>query len=252
MMPCSHSVPLSSKPFFDKQDLTPPSYATVTKGRSSPSKCSWDDPVFRIPKIKVNPPTLRRKGDPLPMGRYIPPMAPLAVRLPWPTQTGTLSPVLMIIDLTDEPLMTSGGTSSTHLQSVQLEGQMQVKMSGGMPALRCKLGGRIMSGAQDEKRKESRRLGPVVANYQQSKEAQARRLKFSVTDSVCLQAWLTKKEPGEILPPQLVQISQLMTHTGHIVQTMTVFVPWDSSLVDDGGRIVAESQTVDLDPTFLG
>jgi hypothetical protein len=73
-----------------------------------------------------------------------------------------------------------------------------------------------------------------------------------VMDSVCLQAWPTKKEPGEILPPQLVQTSQLMTHTGHIVQTMTVFVPWDSSLVDDGGRIVAESQTVDLDPTFSG
>jgi hypothetical protein len=69
---------------------------------------------------------------------------------------------------------------------------------------------------------------------------------------VHLQAWLTKKEPGEILPLQLVQISQLMMHTGHIVQTMIVFVPWDSSLVDDGGRILAESQTVDLDPTFSG
>jgi hypothetical protein len=43
-----------------------------------------------------------------------------------------------------------------------------------------------------------------------------------------------------------------MTHTGHIVQTMMAFMPWDSSLVDDGGRIVAESQTVDLDPTFSG
>jgi hypothetical protein len=69
---------------------------------------------------------------------------------------------------------------------------------------------------------------------------------------VRLQAWLTKKELGEILPPQLVQTSQLMTHTGHIVQMMMVFVPWDSLLVDDGGRIMAESQTVDLDPTFLG
>jgi hypothetical protein len=129
---------------------------------------------------------------------------------------------------------------------------MQVKTSGGMPVLQCKLGGRITSGAHDEKRKESRRLGPVIANYQQSKEARARRLKFLVMDLVHLQAWPTKKEPGEILPPQLVQMSQLMTHTGHIVQTMTVFVPWDSSLVDDGGRIVAESQMVDLDLTFLG
>jgi hypothetical protein len=138
----------------------------VTKGRSSPSKCSWDDPVFRIPKIEVNPLTPRKKGDPLPMGHYIPPMAPLAACLPQPTQTGVLSPTPMIIDLTNEPLTTSGETSSAHPQSVQLESQMQVKMGGGMPVLQCKLGGRITSGAHDEKRKESRRLGPVVANYQ--------------------------------------------------------------------------------------
>jgi hypothetical protein len=50
----------------------------------------------------------------------------------------------------------------------------------------------------------------------------------------------------------LVQISQLMMHTGHLVQMMTAFVPWNSSLVDDGGRIVAESQMVDLDLTFSG
>jgi hypothetical protein len=210
-----------------------------------------DDPVFRIPKIEVNPPTPRKMGDPLPTGRYIPPMALLEVHLPRPTQTGNLSPVLTIIDLTDEPLMTSGGTSSVTPQSVQLESQMQVKTSGGTQQLRCKLGGRITSGAHDEERKKSRWL-PIIANYQQSKEARARRLKFSVTDSVRLQAWPTKKEPGEILPPQLVQMSQLMTHTGHIVQMMTAFVPWDSSLVDDGGRILAESQTVDLDPTFSG
>jgi hypothetical protein len=170
-MPCSHLVPLSSKPFFDKQDPTPPSYATVTKGRWSPSRCSSGDPVFNIPKIKVNPLTLRKRGDPLLMGRHIPPMAPLAARLPQPTQMGILSPMMMVIDLTDEPSTMSGGTSSAHPQSVQLESQMQVKMSGGTPVLWCKLGGRIMSGAHDEKRKESRQLGPVVANYQQSKEA---------------------------------------------------------------------------------
>jgi hypothetical protein len=160
--------------------------------------------------------------------------------------------MVMIIDLTDEPSMTSGEPSSAHAQPVQLESQMQVKMSGGTLALQCRTGGRITSGAHDKERRKSRQLGPVVVNYQQSKEAQARRLKFSVTDSVRLQAWLTKKELGEILPPQLVQMSQLMTHTGHIVQMMMAFVLWDSLLVDDGGRIVAESQMVDLDPTFSG
>jgi hypothetical protein len=165
---------------------------------------------------------------------------------------GHFSPITMVINLTDKPLMTSGEPSSACPQLVQLESQMQVKMSGGTPALWCKLGGRITSGAHDKERRKSRWLGSVVANYQQSKEAQAWRLQFSVTNSVWLQVWPTKKEPGEILPPQLVQTSQLMTHTGHIVQTMMAFVPWDSLLVDDGGRIVAESQTVDLDPTFLG
>jgi hypothetical protein len=221
----------------------------VTKGRWSPSRCSLGDPAFKIPKIKVNPLTPRKRGDPLPMGHHIPPMAPLKVHLP---QLGHFSPMLMIIDLTDEPSMMSGEPSSAHPQLVQLESQMQVKMSSGMPVLWCKLGGRIMSGAHDEKRRESRRQEPVIANYQQSKEAWARRLKFLVTNSVHLQVWPTKKGLGEILPPQLVQMSQLMTHTGHIVQMMTAFVPWDSLLVDNRGRIVAESQMVDLDPTFSG
>jgi hypothetical protein len=252
MMPRSHLVPLSSKPFFNKQDLTPPSYATVTKGRSSPLRCSSGDPVFNIPKIEVNPLTLRKRGDPLLTGCYIPPMAPLTACLPQPTQMSNLSPMVTIIDLTDKPSTMSGEPSSAHPWPVQLESQMQVKMSGGMPTLQCKLGGRIMSGAHDKERRKSRWLGPVVANYQQSKEARARRLKFLVTNSVRLQAWPTKKEPGEILPPQLVWTSQLMTHTGHIVQMMTAFMPWDSLLVDNRGRIVAESQTVDLDPTFSG
>jgi hypothetical protein len=170
-MPHSHSVPLLSKPFFDKQDLTLPSYTMVTQGRWSPSRCSSGNPAFNIPKIKVNPLTPRKRGDPLPTGRYILPIAPLEARLPWPTQMGTLSPMPTVIDLTDKPLMTSGEASSACPQLVQLESQMQVKTSGGMPALWCKLGGRITSGAHDEKRKESRRLRPVVANYQQSKEA---------------------------------------------------------------------------------
>jgi hypothetical protein len=179
----------------------------VTKGRWSPSRCSSGDPAFNIPKIEVNPPTLRKRGDPLPTGHYIPPMAPLAACLPWPTQMGTLSLMAMVIDLTNEPSTMSREPSSAHPQLAQLESQMQVKTSGGMPALQCKLGGRITSGAHNEERRKSRWLGPVVANYQQSKEAQARRLKFSVTDSVHLQAWPTKKEPGEILPLQLVQMS---------------------------------------------
>jgi hypothetical protein len=95
-------------------------------------------------------------------------------------------------------------------------------------------------------------LGPVGVDYQQSMESQARQLKFLVTDLVCLQAWPTKMELGEFIPLQLVQTSQLMTHTGHTVQAMMAFVPWDSSLVDNSRRIVAESQMVDLDPTFLG
>jgi hypothetical protein len=120
MMPRSHLVLLSSKPFFNKVDLTPPSYATVTRGLSSPSKCS-SDPVFNIPKIEVNPPTLRKRGSPLPVGHHIPPMAPLAVCLQQPTQMDQLPPMAMIIDLTDKPSMTSGEPSSAHAQPVQLE-----------------------------------------------------------------------------------------------------------------------------------
>jgi hypothetical protein len=156
MMPHSHLVPLSSKPFFDKQDLTPPSYATLTKGRWSPSKCSSADLVFNIPKIEVNPLTPRKRGDPLLMGCHILPMAPLTAHLPRPTQMGNLLPMATIIDLTNEPSMKSGEPSSARPQPVQLESQMQVKTSGGMLALQCRTGGRIMSGAHDKERRKSR------------------------------------------------------------------------------------------------
>jgi hypothetical protein len=43
-----------------------------------------------------------------------------------------------------------------------------------------------------------------------------------------------------------------MIYTGHLIQTMTVFMPWDSSLVDDRGRIIAKSPTIDLDLDFSG
>jgi hypothetical protein len=122
---------------------------------------------------------------------------------------------------------------------------MQIKMSGGALSLQCRAGGRMMTGG-------SKMKAPVVANYQQSKEARAKHLGFKMTNLVHLQAWPTKLEQGELVPPQLVHTSQLMTHQGHIVQTMTAFVPWDSSLVDNGGWIVAQSKTVDLDPSFLG
>jgi hypothetical protein len=128
----------------------------VTKGRWSPSRCSSGDPAFKIPKIEVNPPTPRKRGNPLLTGHYIPPMAPLKVCLPQPTQTGHFSPMMMVIDLTDEPLTMSGEPSSACPQPVQLESQMQVKTSGGMPVLQCRLGGRITSGAHDKKRRESR------------------------------------------------------------------------------------------------
>jgi hypothetical protein len=251
MMPCAHSLLLLTKPSSVKEDLTPPLYTMVTKGLWSQLRCS-SDPTFNIPKIEVNPPTPRKRGSPLLRGCHISPMAPLSVHLPQPTLMDHPPPMATIIDLTEEPSMTSGGPSSAHHQPVKLESQMQVKMSGGMLGLWCRTGGRIMSGAHNEVRRKFRWLGPIGAGYQQSKESQAKQLKSSITDSMQLQAWPTKMELGEIIPPQLVQMSQLMTHTGHPVRTMMAFMPWDSSLVDDGGRIVVESQTVDLDPTFLG
>jgi hypothetical protein len=95
-------------------------------------------------------------------------------------------------------------------------------------------------------------VAPVGANYQCSKESQQGRLKFKITDPLQNQAWSMKLEPREAVPPQLVQMSQLMMHTGHLVQMMTRFVLWDLSLVDNGGRIIAESPTINLDPTFSG
>jgi hypothetical protein len=49
-----------------------------------------------------------------------------------------------------------------------------------------------------------------------------------------------------------VQVVTLMNCMGQLVETMTGFVPWDTCLVSDKGRIVAESVTVNLNPEFSG
>jgi hypothetical protein len=134
--------------------------------------------------------------------------------------------------------------------TAMVESQMQVRMSGGMLKLQCRVGGKIMTGGYLELTVKSRWVAPASANYLQSKESQQGRLKFKITDSLWNQPWPKKLEPGEIVPPPLVQMSQLMMHTGHLVQTMTGFMPWDLSLVDDGGRIIAESLMIGLDPAF--
>jgi hypothetical protein len=114
------------------------------------------DPVFKIPKIEVNPPTLRKRGKPLLIGRHILPMAPLSAHLPWPTQVDHHPAVETIIDLTNKPLMKSGEPSSAHHQLVELESQMQVKTSGGMLGLWCRAGGRIMTRGYNKLTKKSR------------------------------------------------------------------------------------------------
>jgi hypothetical protein len=135
-MPHAHSIPLSFRPGSGKEDPTPPSYALVTRGLSSPSKC-FSDPIFNIPKIKVKPPTPRKRSEPLLKGRHLPPMAPLSTRLPWPTQVNHHLLMGVIIDLTNDE-----GPSSVP-QPMEVESQMQVKTSGGMPRLCCRPGGRI-------------------------------------------------------------------------------------------------------------
>jgi hypothetical protein len=250
-MPRAHSVLLPSRPSFRKEDHTPPSYAMVTHGQWLPLKCSLD-PTFNISEIKVKPLTLKRKSKPLPMGRYLPPMAPLSVCLPWPTQADHQPAVEVVIDLTNKPSMKYGEPSSAHHQPAKVESTMQVKMSGGTPRLCCRPGGRIMTGGYVEPTTPPRQVAPAGANYQWSQESWQLQLKFKIMDSLRNHHWPQKLKVGEPVPPQLVQVCHLMMHIGHLVQTMTGFVPWDCSLVDDGGRIVAKSQTLDLDPTFSG
>jgi hypothetical protein len=64
--------------------------------------------------------------------------------------------MVMIIDLTDKPSMKPGESSSAHHQPVELESQMQVKMSGGTLVLQCRTRGRITSGAHDKAQRKSR------------------------------------------------------------------------------------------------
>jgi len=71
-------------------------------------------------------------------------------------------------------------------------------------------------------------------------------------DTVRLVKWLKKLLDGAPIPLGLVQVMTLMNCARQLVETMMGFVPWDSCLVSDGGHIMAESQTLDLDPEFSG
>jgi hypothetical protein len=72
----------------------------------------YHEQVFNIPKIEVKPATLRKRGEALPTGRYIPPMAPLATHLKRPSPADHLPPIATVIDLTEEMPMKHGEPSS--------------------------------------------------------------------------------------------------------------------------------------------
>jgi hypothetical protein len=158
-------------------------------------------------------------------------------------------PLPPIIDLTDEEV------------SVKKKPSLE-QMSIGTQQLWLKLGGRIMTGGSGESSMQSRQTNPGISTVQfkqkvpptlkQRREEWWLKLQFVARDTVRLVKWLKKLPDGAPIPLGLVQVVTLMNCAGQLVETMMGFVPWDLCLVSNRGRIMAESQTIDLDPEFSG
>jgi hypothetical protein len=82
-----------------------------------------------IPEIEVKAPSPKKRSEPLPQGRYLPPMAPLAAQLAPPSHltSTSLSTLPMIIDLMEE-LVTSTPNKKESREN-------QAEMSDGTPKL---------------------------------------------------------------------------------------------------------------------
>jgi hypothetical protein len=52
-------------------------------------------------------------------------------------------------------------------------------------------------------------------------------------------------EPKEEVPPPLLQIVTLITAYGDLISTRTVWVPWDSMMMEDEERLTVHSKMVD-------
>jgi hypothetical protein len=227
-----HSLKRHSGSQLLRLDLKPPLYSNVIS-------C---DHLMEISGIKVRPPSLRKIGVQRPWGRYILPMAPLKDRLdqpsPFTLNSPTSPPTIDIMEEEEEPM--------------KLEEQQ----------LWLKYGGRIMTGGSGESHRQPRPSVPIISTappkqrapptLHQSREEWQLHMRFNPWDMVRLGKWLKKLPLGSEIPPPLVQVVILMNAAGQLVETMTGFVPWDACLVSDGGRIMVESPTLDLNPEFSG
>jgi hypothetical protein len=106
----------------------------------------------------------KKRSEPLPLGRYLPPMAPLTAQLAPPSHLTltSLSTLLMIIDLMEEPVTSTPNKKESR--------ENQAEMSGGTLKLQCKFGGRMTTRGYVMQTSESKEVVPVGANYKQSCE----------------------------------------------------------------------------------
>jgi hypothetical protein len=95
---------------------------------------------------------------------------------------------------------------------------------------------------------QSKPLG--LRTLKQQREEWQFKMSFTAKDTVHLGRWPERLPKGAPIPPPLVQVVTLMNCMGQLVEMMTGFVPWDTCLVSNQGRIMAESVTVDLNPEF--
>jgi hypothetical protein len=182
-------------------------------------------------------------------------MAPLAARLPQPSHLTWNYTSKPVIDLTQ----TDTEGDEVVVKKEPEEPTQMTKGEHKREQLRLRVGGQITTGGPGESSVALRQKPPTTSTapprpttLKEQQEERRFKLGFTAKDTVRLGSWPTKRAKGAPIPPPLVQVVTLMNCMGQLVETMMGFVPWDTCLVSDQGRIVAESVTVDLDPEFSG
>jgi hypothetical protein len=158
-MPRAQSVPLPTRPSLP-WDPSPPSYADIARRASN-----LKDPNLRIPKIEAKVLSPRKRNEPLPQGRYLPPMAPLAAQLAPPPHSTSPSTPPTIIDLTEEP---SPPTIIDLTEEPSTPNKKESRENQAEPKLKCRFGGRMTTRGHIMQTRDSKRAVPVGAKYKHS------------------------------------------------------------------------------------
>jgi hypothetical protein len=233
-----------SRPHTHSRSHPLPSYADVL---------AWDPSRGPTPEVQVQPPTPRpriRQDYPFSDTKCLAPPSH------YPQTTTGKRPIVIDLMSEEEEVQkeksltpkpnASYGVGSTKMSTPpldQMKGLGPKNISGSSFkistswTMKAKRGGQMMSSTNSS--------GPSKLRVLTQGHPQAEQLMYhmkSLHRHIKIPPPLT---PQEEVPPPLLQIVTLITATGDLISTRTAWVPWDSVMMEDTGRLITHSEMTD-------